>query len=441
MELLITVLFLAFFLWLAFRQSKKTDVGLPVWAPTVFLATKFIVGYAVFLIFTFHYPDRNDADIFKYYDDAMVLFNYMKQDHTSILPIMLKSDIPVELSPRMRSWFSGSGFNLFDSSQAMVKIHVLIRLVSFGSYHVHSFFFCFLSFAGCMYLLRSIRLVFEVNPWFLLACFCFPSFLLWSSAPLKESVAVCLIMISFAGAIWYFVNGSSRHLAFSLLAISSLYVIKPFYVLVFLSCMVIVWINKSGSTRSLLFHVFLVVGLVWLCDLMLPDYSPIDMLARKQKDYFDHFNWQSARSMSEIPALQPDISGLIKLFPNVLVNVFLKPFPWESVNVLYLASSIENLLIVALLSVTILRFHKSKNVAVRRVVLLMLSFFFVTYFVLGFSCPVIGTLMRFKSPALVFVPLAFMLVSPFFKIALPIRTANVKVREDQKRSDQQGQNN
>jgi len=414
------------------------NVGLPVWAPPAFLAIKFIVGYLVFLIFTYHYPNRNDADIFKYYDDSMVLYNYMKQDHSSIIPIMLKSDIPVELGPRMRSWFSGGGFNLFDSSQVMVKLHVLIRLVSFGSYHVHSFFFCFLSYVGCMYLLRSIRTVFGVNSWVLLACFCFPSFLLWSSAPLKESIAVWLIMTSFGSAIYYLGNGNSRQFVFSIMAILSLYVIKPFYVLVFLPCLLLVYINKVGSVRSLALHVSLLLGLIWLSDFMLPDYSPIDMLARKQKDYFDHFEWQSARSMSEIPALVPDFTGLIKLLPYVLVNVFMKPFPWESVNVLYLASSLENLVIIVLLMFAFMGFLKSKDFHVRRAVILMLSFLVLTYLVLGFSCPVIGALMRFKSPVMVFVPLAFVLVSPLFKKSFPLRTADLEVGQDHKRSDNHG---
>jgi hypothetical protein len=162
------------------------------------------------------------------------------------------------------------------------------------------------------------------------------------------------------------------------------------------------------------------------------------MLARKQKDYFDHFEWQSARSMSEIPALVPDITGLFKLLPYVLVNVFMKPFPWESVNVLYLASSLENLVIIALLMFAFMGFLKSKDFHVRRAVILMLSFLVLTYLVLGFSCPVIGALMRFKSPVMVFVPLAFVLVSPLFKKSFPLRTADLEVGQDHKRSDNHG---
>jgi hypothetical protein len=33
---------------------------------------------------------------------------------------------------------------------------------------------------------------------------------------------------------------------------------------------------------------------------------------------------------------------------------------------------------------------------------------------LGFSCPVIGSLMRFKSPVLVFVPIAFLMATRLF---------------------------
>lgn len=413
------LLFVAFFLWLAYRQSRRVDVGLPVWIPPVYLAIKFAVGYVVFLIFTKHYPERADADIFKYFDDAMVLFNYMQLDGASVIPIMLKSELPVELAPRMKSWFSGGGFNLFDSSQVMVKIHVLIRLVSFGSYHVHSLVFCFLSYLGCMFLLRSVRGLFQVNPWLVLACLCFPSFLLWSSAPLKESVSVWLIMVAVGVFLMYLKHSSPIHWMIAVLVLLPLYMIKPFYVLILLLCMLLVFANRNGTVKVLLFQVVCLVGMLWIADLVWSDYSPIDIMARKQRDYFDHFEWQSARSMSGIPPLEPHLFGLFKLLPYVLMNVFLKPLPWESLNVLYLASSIENLVVVVLFVLTIVAFLKSDDVFMRRTLLLLLLFFFLTYLVLGFSCPVIGSLMRFKSPVLVFVPLAFVLGSGFMKKRFP----------------------
>lgn len=419
-EMLLTAVFLVFFLWLALLQSKKIDLGLPAWAPPAYLAIKFVVGYVLFLIFTLHYPKRADADIFKYFDDAMVLFDYMRLETSSIIPIMLKSDLPVELAPRMKSWFSGGGFNLFDSSQVMVKLHVVLRLFSFGIYHVHSMFFCFLSFAGCMFFIHVVRKAFRVDSWVVLACFCFPSFLLWSSAPLKESIAVWLILLSTGYFVVYLKNHHRINLLLSLVVLMPLYSIKPFYVLVLLVSLLMVLMNKSGSFKLLFVHIICLVGFLWLADFILSSYSPIEILARKQRDYFDHFEWQSARSMSGIQALEPSMTGLVKLLPDVLTNVFLKPLPWESLNALYLASSLENMVVLGLLALTLVFLKKNADPFTRRVLILMMSFFLMTYLLLGYSCPVIGSLMRFKSPVLVFVPLAFVLTSRLFSKPAPM---------------------
>ena len=190
-----------------------------------------------------------------------------------------------------------------------------------------------------MFFIHVVRKAFKVDSWFVMACFCFPSFLLWSSAPLKESIAVWLILLSTGYFVVYLKNQHRINLLLSIVVLMPLYTIKPFYVLVLLVSLLMVLLNRNGSFRLLFVQIVCLVGLLWLSDILLSSYSPIEILARKQRDYFDHFEWQSARSMSGIPALEPSMTGLFKLFPDVLTNVFLKPFPWESLNALYMASS------------------------------------------------------------------------------------------------------
>ncbi|MFM7902387.1 MAG: hypothetical protein ACKPAD_10425 [Bacteroidota bacterium] len=416
-----TIFYGALLLWLAYRIGCRFDFGLPKWVLPAFLLTKFVIGAVVFFLFTVHYPVRSDADIFKYFDDAVVLSNYMEVEHSSIVPIMVQSEVPPEVGPRLKSWYSGGGFNLFDSSRVMVKLHILMLLFSFGSYHVHSFVFAFLSFLGCIALLKSLRRNSNINMWVLLGCMMMPSFQLWSSAPLKESVSFWLLMVSVARFYDYLHTDSRKQLLYSFLVLIPLYFIKPFYVLLLIPCVVCAVLVKDASLRKYLTMAFVGVMVIWVSDLFLGSLSPIDMMARKQGDFLGYFRVQTAESMSAIPELQPDLLGLFKVLPHALLNAFLKPLPWDSLNPLYLASSLENIFLLALIVLTAIQFRKNRPLPESRFILFVLSYFCVVLLLLGFSCPVIGSLMRFKSPVLVFVPIAFLMATRLFVQTKPAK--------------------
>ena len=414
METLATVFYGALLLWLAYRIGCRFDFGLPKWVLPAFLLTKFVIGAVVFYLFTVHYPIRSDADIFKYFDDAVVLSNYMDVERSSIVPIMIHSEVPPEVGPRLKSWYSGGGLNLFDSSRVMVRLHVVLLFFSFGSYHVHSFFFAFLSFLGCIALLKSLKRYSSINMWALLGCMMLPSFQLWSSAPLKESVSVWLLMISVARFYDFLNTDSRRQLCFSLMVLLPLYVIKPFYVLLLVPCIICAVLVKDASAKKYLLIASIGVMLIWFSDLLLGSLSPIDMMARKQADFLGYFRIQTADSMSTIPELQPDILGLFKVLPHALLNAFLKPLPWDSFNPLYLASSLENIFLLVLFVCTLVELRKSRPLSDSRFIMFVLFYFCTVLLLLGFSCPVIGSLMRFKSPVLVFVPIAFLMATQLF---------------------------
>jgi hypothetical protein len=414
METMATIFYGTLLLWLAYRIGCRFDFGLPKWILPAFLLTKFLIGGVVFYLFTAHYTVRSDADIFKYFDDAVVLSNYMEVEKGSILPIMVYSDVPQEVGIRLKSWFSGGGFNLFDSSRVMVKLHIAMLLFSFGSYHVHSFFFAFLSFLGCVALLKSFRRFSGINMWALLVCLMLPSFQLWSSAPLKESVSVWLMLSSVAHFYEFLHTNSRKKLLLSSIVLLPLYVIKPFYVLLLIPCAICTLILKDASIKKYLLLASVGVVALWMSDLFLGTWSPIDMMARKQHDFLGYFRVQTAESMSSIPVLQPDILGLFKVLPHALLNAFLKPMPWDSFNPLYLASSLENIFLFVLFVMAFMRMRRNRPLADSRFILFLLSYFTLVLLLLGFSCPVIGSLMRFKSPVLVFVPIAFLMVSRLF---------------------------
>jgi len=86
-----------------------------------------------------------------------------------------------------------------------------------------------------------------------------------------------------------------------------------------------------------------------------------------------------------------------------------------------LASSLENIFLFVLFVMTFMRMRRNRPLADSRFILFLLSYFTLVLLLLGFSCPVIGSLMRFKSPVLVFVPIAFLMVSRLFVFSKPAK--------------------
>lgn len=413
MEWMVTGLFAVIFLWMSYRIGIGFDFGLPTWTLPTLLLIKFLCGGIVYFIFTEYYPIRSDADIFKYYDDAIVLYNYMSLEPASISHIMIDSDVPVDVAPRLKAWYAGSGFKLFDSSQIMVKIHVFLRLISFGYFHVHSICFSFLSFWGCVCLLKSMKLYSNANMWLALGALLLPSFQLWSSAPLKESVAVCMLLVA-VSVLWdYLHTGNHRKWITMAMAMLALYVFKPFFVLIMLPCVIMTLLIKIPSAKKYLIFAALSLLFLWIADPLLGSMSPIDLMARKQSDFHDALKFQSVPSMSPMPILQPDMIGLIKLLPYAFMNAFLKPFPWDSMNPLYLASAFENLMVLCMFLMLVIRLPHMSDVANKRFVVFVMVFTIMSFLMLGYSCPIIGSLMRYKSPLLVLIPSGLLISGVF----------------------------
>jgi hypothetical protein len=415
MEPVVTAFFAILLIWLSYRISLQFDFGLPLWALPSLLMLKYLLGAVVYFIYTIYYPVRSEADIFKYFDDAMVLYNYMSQEASSISNIMLHSEVPTEVAPRLKSWYAGGGYHLFDSSRVMVKLHIVLRLFSFGSYHFHSLFFAFLSFLGCVSILKVFRKFSNVKMWAVLACLLMPSFQLWSSAPLKESIAVWFLMIAISNLYEFLHTANYRHFMRSLWVVLPLFAFKPFYAILLVPCMATSLMIRKPHAWKYFVMMFSGVMLLWFSDLVLGSMSPLDLMARKQLDFYDHFGDDWAGSMTTTPILKPNIIGFFELLPHAFLNAFLKPLPWESLNPFYLASAIENVIIFTMMLLLVIKLKNVDSLADKRFVVFVLCFMLVVLLMLGFSCPIIGSLMRFKSPILILPPLAFLLVHSFFR--------------------------
>jgi hypothetical protein len=135
------------------------------------------------------------------------------------------------------------------------------------------------------------------------------------------------------------------------------------------------------------------------------------LLASKQAEFFQVAITEQAKSLIEIPRLQPDWQSLLLSAPGAFLRALLLPLPWQAHNILMWLSVLENLFIATLLLMMIFSIRKADLVRVNAA-MLACAVFGVSIFVLsGWVTPIIGALVRYKVPGLPFVLFIFLSVS------------------------------
>lgn len=192
-DLLIAAPYLVLLLWLVQRVRFYKLEGIDrKWILGAFLL-KIAAGVVLWGIYTFYYTDRATADIYKYFDDSAVMFNAIKThpgDYFRMLFCLDGNDIYFsKYYNQMQNWYLTYDSGFFNDARTIIRLNAFMRLISFGSYHVHMLLMCLLSFSGLVFLYKSfVRFVPNKNKLLFIIIFCLPSTLLWTSGVLKESI-------------------------------------------------------------------------------------------------------------------------------------------------------------------------------------------------------------------------------------------------------------
>ena len=152
-------------------------------------------GFVLVWIYTRYYPDRKTADIFKYYDDAAVLFSAFDNGNYGDYLRMLSgiaNDSPyfdTTYYTKMDHWYRQYDFGTYNDNHTIIRFNALVMLFSFGSFLTHTVFMCFISLWGLTALYRAFSGYLAGKTKALFASvFLLPSVLFWGSGVLKEGI-------------------------------------------------------------------------------------------------------------------------------------------------------------------------------------------------------------------------------------------------------------
>ncbi len=401
------LIFLIF--WMLYKNRFFIQIDVHPRILTGLLLCKLFAAFCLFIIYTKIYTDRSLADIFKYYDDGLVLFRVL-HDNPKLFFLSLLGQTPDDLYAtysEMKTWFTiayGSKF-LLNDSRNIVRLNALLNFFSFGNYFLQSFYFTIIAFYGQLLIFRSLRKVFPHIAKLLLLSVCIlpPSIIIWSSGILKEVILFLGIGL-FLNALTS--NSSKIKRAIQLLIAVFLLFSTKYYMIPCLLLAGIPFLYAARENKLLyLFKVILSISIAAGLFLCLPYFFPRLniplMLVKKHNDFYIHSLYMDANNLSYIGKYTEDFSSFINHIPKAFMNTIIQPFVShiKNYNPPIILSLFENVIYLLLPIFALFKFNKSWNWKSHlSIAILVLA----SYTMIGLTTPVIGSIVRYKAPTLIF---------------------------------------
>ncbi len=264
---------------------------------TVFFL-KLISGLVLWYIYAHHYKNRITSDIFKYYDDSLIIYNTIHHSFSDFLKMLtgIGDNTPTikQYYSQMNSWANGYQSGIYNNSHLIIRLNVFFRLLSGSHYGVHVIFMCFISLIGLIYLYKTFYpYLTDKHRELFIAVFLFPSVLLWSSGILKEGI----IFLGLGMLLYFFFNQLKhedsiyRNTFFMALGALLVFETKAYVLLCLLPCFLSEYLirkvsfcaKKPGLTYLTIVVIYIGLGLS--IGILNSHYNPLRMLAAKQLDF------------------------------------------------------------------------------------------------------------------------------------------------------------
>ena len=371
----------------------------------------------VFYLYSEYYTVRAEADTFKYFDDSYYMSKAFWEHPVDFLQMLLGLDCNTAYFHNnyfndMSNWVRSYDNGLLNDNRLVIRFNALIRIFSFGNYHVHALIFNLMAFVGSVSLGKVFYAVSKSKLKSYFSVFLIPSVIFWSSGIFKESIllfALGLFLFHF-----YQVSkgkGSIKSSLILLFTLGILIVMKLYVFLAFLPACVCYFISRKHENplRVYLSGYCIFILLAMSLAAFAPQYSFIYLIVDKQRDFINLSQFFEVNSAFAMDYLEPTLWSLIKASPEAILNVFTKPWLGEVNSLLFIPPLCENVLLFVLL-VLCFSWRKKISLDQAKFILFCFAFTFLVYLIIGLTTPITGALVRYKIPAVPFIWFSFLMI-------------------------------
>lgn len=423
-EALLSLFYFLIFCTLISKMSFFKNNTIPVKWFIAAYGIKVLVSIFITLIYTKYYTERNAADIFKYFDDGLIMFSSLQTNPIDFIQMVLGLDFNQEYFnqhyyQKMGNWTRPYSTDLVSDTHIIIRFNAFVNLFSFGHFYVHNIFINFISLIGLTAIFKSfLHFLIGKEKLLFYGIFLTPSVLFWGSGLLKESLiffGLGLFLLSFLRIS----NGFKLISLFYILISLIIIIFTKFYLFpVILISALGFGLNFYFKFKKMIYgyglsilSFLIVINLMPYID---PSLSFVHQITSKQQAFSLFIATIQTNSGFIIPELSDGIA-IFKNIPNALINTFIRPFLWESNSLFVFLSALENILIL-LFIVICLFFRKKLNVQQKNSYYFNITFTLILFIIIGLTTPVFGAIMRYKIPGLILFIISLIMVIDIEKI-------------------------
>ncbi len=413
------VLFWFFFFNYIILKNKKLQFHTSlVWSSLLFFNYKVIASFANVYV---HIKEYNSGDSIAYFSQSWRFFDLIFTDFNRFLTVFFSPNTGFYPESQLQDVYIMPLYWTNNGAYFICRLNTLLHFVSAHNMLVHSLFFCFISYLGCLGIYRFFKHYFpDQNMPMMLACGLLPSIAYWGGAIHKESLVLFLM-----GAILHLLVTKKKYTAiqfytlnFILFSIFSY--IRLHYLVLFLIPLLL---GVFGATTRYKFMIVTLLSYVFIFVLSLIlfpcfDTSIFKEVVKMQAEFFRNGGFTPLIDA----AIPDDWVSVVSFLPKSIYFVFCKPLLSDCHKLTRYISAVENIIMLLIFAFFIFRSQLKRW---NFVSISVLSYCITMFVFLGYVVPYYAPLTRYKSIPMLFFLLVLIATSKPFNL-LKIENENEK---------------
>ena len=397
---LLFILYCVLFCWLIPRISFFKKSGLP----SRLLLTLFVLRILVLIVSSYlnryYFPVSDSVTLNKLgIDEYHLLFQNPYEDFVNIF----QSNSPEAYSRLLddsHSYWNNLRTNL------LIKMLSIFDLLSFGDFLINTLFYNFLVFFGFIALFRVFIKISPKCYYLLIATiFIFPSAFFFTSMIQRDGlILLSLSMIIYH--IFFIINDqfSLKRTALIVFFLLVIFLLRNFVFITLIPALTAWFIaNRFPKYAFLSFLVVysLTTVLFFSSGYISPRANLPQYVSSRQTSFI--YIGKEGNSTISIKPLHPNLKSFISNAPQAFNHAVMRPYLSEATRIEYIPFALE-VFIIELIFIVFLFYHQ-KKLLINPLIYFCVFFSVTMLFITGYTVPIIGAIVRYRSIYLLFLTL------------------------------------